>query len=440
MGRLLAAWQQRLSLRDLLRQLWTHRRQTQTALFNWTVVLAGLVVLQGVTAVTSVLVARRVTPLEYGQYLSSLGLASLLIIIPNFGLDTFLLARGGLPAEQLAKLWARLLRLRAALLAAWLGVMGLLSFVLPAATYPFMVLWPTSLALALESVVLLSHSALRSLSRHGWVTLLQSAVTIALLGITIGLQLRPGQIALFGISRAAVWLLAAPLTVVATARLLRRPGPAVAPVEGAPVVSATAFLVSDFAAAIYTRAPVTVVALYLGADAVAAFGPANNLILFLFVIPNALYFVVLPLLSRWAAARRATFRRVAGLQLLLQAGAGAIISLGTVLFGGVIISRLFGANYAGSALSLLMLSPLPLLKSLNFGLAAVLTADDRQPLRTATQVVCALFNVAASVLLARSLGLFGIALALVGSEALLAVGYALGVLWPRRRASSVSPA
>ncbi|MCC7359648.1 MAG: hypothetical protein IT317_09235 [Anaerolineales bacterium] len=431
MGPFLALWQQRLSPRDLARRLWAHRRQTQTALFNWTVVLAGLIVLQGVTAVTSVFVARRVAPLEYGQYLSSLGLASLLIILPNFGLDTYLLSRGGLSAEQLSRLWARLLRLRAALLLAWLAGMGLLTLVLPADTYPFWVLWPTSLALALESLVLLSHSALRSLSRHGWVTLLQTAVTIALLGITIGLQLQPGQIALFGISRAGVWLLATPLTIVATARLLRRPGSGAVPAEAPSSVSATAFLISDIAAAIYTRAPVTVVALYLGAGDVAAFGPANNLVLFLFVIPNALYFVVLPLLSRLAHDRRSAFRRVAGLQLVLQGGAGAIVSLTTLLFGGAIITRLFGANYAGSVVSLLLLSPLPLLKSLNFACAAILTADDRQTWRTATQVVCAVFNVAASVLLARTLGLLGVAVALVASEALLLVGYALGALWPR---------
>jgi O-antigen/teichoic acid export membrane protein len=303
--------------------------------------------------------------------------------------------------------------------------------VLPADTYPFWVLWPTSLALALESLVLLSHSALRSVGRHGWVTLLQTAATGALLIITIGLQLQPGQIALFGLSRAGIWAAVTPLTVYATWRLLRQSSPVVTSVDTSAPPSAVAFLVSDFAAAVYTRAPVTLVALYLGTDEVAAFGPAVNLILFTFVIPNALYFVVLPLLARLHRDRQSTYRRVGMAQLGLQALAGGLISLGTVLFGSLIITKLFGANYAASAVSLLLLSPLPFLKSLNFGFGAMLTANDRQPQRAVTQVICALFNVIASILVVHTLGLLGVTLALNLSEALLLLGYALGVLWPR---------
>jgi O-antigen/teichoic acid export membrane protein len=416
-----------------------YRRPSQTALTNWTVVLMGLLVLQGVTAVTSVLVARRVAPVEYGQYLSSLSLASLLIILPNFGMDTLLLARGGLPPERVAQLWRRLLRLRAALLAGWLVVMALLSQVLPAATYPFWVLWPTSLALAFESLVLLSHSALRSLGRHGWVTLLQSAVTVALLGITVGLQLQPGQIALFGLSRAAIWALVTPLSLWATGRLLRLPAPVVTVSSEAPVApSALAFLLSDFAAAIYTRAPLSVVALFLGAEDVAAFGPAANLIFFTFVIPNALYFVVLPLLARMHRHRSAAFRRVGLAQLALQGLAGAGLSLGVAFFSGVIITRVLGANYAGALVSLVMLSPLPFLKSLNFGVAAVLSANERQNYRAVTQTICAIFNVIGSILVVHQIGLVGVALVFILSEALLLLGYALGAIWPRPTASGVT--
>jgi O-antigen/teichoic acid export membrane protein len=420
----------------------SYRRQSQAALANWTIVFVGLFVLQGVTAVTSVIVARRVAPVEYGQYLSSLGLASLLIVLPSFGMDTLLLSRGGLQAERLEQLWLRLLRLRLVLLGLWLALMGLLAWVLPADTYPAWVLWPTALALALESLVLLSHAALRSVGLHGWVTALQIVATVGLLGVTLLMGLQPGQIARFSLSRAVIWGVVTPLSLVATWRIVRRPReprPDVPPASAA-ASGAMPFLVSDLAAAVYTRAPLTVVSLFLGSAGATAFGPASNLIFFTFLVPNALYFVVVPLLSRVFSARPDLFRRVAWGQAAVQGLAGLVISFATFLLGAQFIVRLLGADYAASTVSLLLLSPLPVLKSLNFGVAAILTAGERQSFRAVTQVICALFNVAGGLIMVRLLGLLGVALMINLTELLLLGGCALGVLWPRPNAPHPSPA
>jgi O-antigen/teichoic acid export membrane protein len=408
----------------------TYRRQSQAAIANWTVVFVGLFVLQGVTAVTSVIVARRVAPVEYGQYLASLGLASLLIVLPSFGMDTLLLSRGGLQAERLEQLWLRLLRLRVFLLGLWLAVMASLAWILPADTYPAWVLWPTALALALESLVLLSHAALRSIGLHGWVTALQIAATVGLLGVTLLMGLQPGQIARFSLSRAIIWAIVTPLTLAATWRIVRRPRAARLDVPPASAVGATPFLISDLAAAIYTRAPLTVVALFLGSTGATAFGPAANLIFFTFLVPNALYFVVVPLLSRVHGSQPHLFQRVAWGQVALQGLAGFLISGATLVVGAQFLVRLLGANYAASTFSLLLLSPLPALKSLNFGVAAILTAGERQPLRAVSQVVCACFNVVGGVIMVHLLGLLGVALIFNLTELLLLLGYSLGALWP----------
>jgi O-antigen/teichoic acid export membrane protein len=408
-----------------------YRRQSQAAIANWTIVFVGLFVLQGVTAVTSVIVARRVAPMEYGQYLASLGLASLLIVLPSFGMDTLLLSRGGLQGERLEQLWLRLLRLRLVLLGLWLAVMGLLAWVLPADTYPAWVLWPTALALALESLVLLAHAALRSIGLHGWVTALQIVATVGLLGVTLLIGLQPGQIARFSLSRATIWAVVTPLSLFATWRIVRRPRAARLDLPPASAASgAMPFLVSDVAAAVYTRSPLTVVALFLGSAGATAFGPAANLIFFTFLVPNALYFVVVPLLSRVHSGRPDLFQRVAWGQVALQGLAGLLITSATLLLGAQFIVRLLGANYAASTVSLLLLSPLPALKSLNFGVAAILTAGERQSFRAAAQVICAVFNVIGGVIMVHLLGLLGVALIFNFTELLLLLGYALGALWP----------
>jgi O-antigen/teichoic acid export membrane protein len=81
-----------------------------------------------------------------------------------------------------------------------------------------------------------------------------------------------------------------------------------------------------------------------------------------------------------------------------------------------------------------LLSPILVLKSLNFGLAALLTAADFQSWRTTAQMVCAIFNVAANLVMIIHLGIVGVALVYMLSEALLLLGYA----WVARRRWSES--
>jgi O-antigen/teichoic acid export membrane protein len=408
----------------------TYRRQSRKAIFDWGVVLLGLAVSQGSLAVTAIIIARRMPPLEYGQYLSSFGLASLTIVLPNFGLDAWLLTQSGRSTEQLGELWRSLNRARALFLIAWLGAMALLGLALPAETFPWLVLITTSASLALESLALLAFSALRTLGSHLWVVALQIAAAVLLFAVTWFLPLGAGRILLVSLSRAGVWLVMAAVTLAATALLIGTS--AAAPAKSEPLRDAGPFMLGEFAASIYLRAPLTIVSLILGAGAASIYGPAVNLILFTFLVPNALYFVIVPILSRALVESPRLFRRLGTLQLAAHTVAGLVISLVTLQFGQVIVARLLGPGYEAAGLTLVLLSPIPLLKSLNFGLGAVLTSGGRQRPRTVTQVICAFFCVAASLVMGLRLGVAGIALVYSFSELLLLGGYALGLTQPAR--------
>src|SRR3989442_494975 len=103
---------------------------------NWGVVLVGLVMAQGLGALVTVVVARRVVPVDFGQYLASYGLASLIVVVPSLGLDGWLLAQGQADPAHVAQLWDNALRVRLRLLFLWLVFMAALGAGLPQAPYP----------------------------------------------------------------------------------------------------------------------------------------------------------------------------------------------------------------------------------------------------------------------------------------------------------------
>lgn len=391
-------------------------------LTNWGVVLLGLVVAQGVAAFNSVLVARRVLPADYGQYLACAGLSSLLIVLPGYGMDNWMLAQGGSRPERVGQLWYSAFRFRVVLLVVWLAGMSALSRVLPAGSYPLHVLLPTAFALGCDSVGLLTYSALRLLGYHRQVTVLQTVTALAMLGVTLVLPLGPGRIVIFVAARAAVSLVAAVVTVTLARPFLLRPS-AYLP-AGSLVREAQTFMLGDLAVLVYSRADLALVALFVGATGAGIFGTATNMITFSFIAPNALYFLVMPLLSRaYVSAPPGRFLRLGLLQLALQCGVGLVLSAGMFWLAPVLIRLVFGSAYDASIAVLRFLSFIPFLKSVNFGLGACLTSAQRQPQRTRVQMLCALFNAPVNWLVVGPLGLVGVACVDMCSEALLCLGY-----------------
>lgn len=399
-------------------------RRQKTVLANWVIVLFGLIANQGIAALVLIIVARRVTPVEYGQYLSCYALAGLLIVLPNYGLETWLLAERGATLPQVATSWNSAIRLRLCLLLMWIVGMVVLSALLPADAFPPDILLPTTVGLACDSLILVSHSALRRLGWHMRVTYWQLLSALALLSVTLALPLAPGQIVLFSIARAALSMALAVIVIAMAGSALRVPATFM-PFSDL-LQTARPFMLSDLFASVYLKADLTIVSLFLGSSGASIYAPALNLINMSFLIPNALYLVAMPIIAQ-TYSEAESFGRIGVAQLILQMLAGVVISGVMFWFGRVTISLIFGAAYEPSVLTLHLLSPIPFLKSLNFGFALLLTAGRFQTWRAIAQSICAIFNVTANLLVVVPFGVIGVSIVYVLSEVLLLGGYSLGV-------------
>ncbi len=398
---------------------------------NWLLILTGLVAAQGATALALIVVARRVSPAEYGQYLAIFGLLSLLIVLANFGLEAWVLAHSRKFASNKAQLWPSVVRVRLRLILIWLAGMLLLGLVLPVNAFPREAVYVTAFGLAFDSLSSLALSALRSLELHRRVTQLQIGTAVCLLAVTLMLPLRPGQLLWFALARTAVSGATAIITLLTVGTWRVRSASPIKP--GEILRSAWPFVLAETAVAIYLKADLSIIGLVLGAAGAGLYGPALNLINITFMVPNALFFFVMPRLSRAHAAPDRSFQRIGLAQLALQGVVGAGLSLLILVLAPWLVQLVFGSTYGLSASVLQLLGPIPFLKSLNFGLGAILTAGGLQSRRTKVQVLCALFNLFANLVVVGPIGIGGVAVVYTASEFFLLLGYAVTVMRQRQK-------
>lgn len=393
---------------------------------GWLIVLAGLLAAQGFTALAGVVLARRVAAIDYGQYLASVGLAAILVALVNLGMDQWLLASGADSPAQLMRAYRGALRIRLPLLALWLVGIALLGSLLPATAFPQPYLLLAALAVGCDSITLLSYSLLRNLGRHRTVTAFQGVAAACLLVASLVLPLAPGEASRFLTARAVISAAAAFLSIACVRKAID-PEPKTAEPAMAILHSAMPFMWSELAVAVYMRADLSVLSLVKGSTASSIYGPATSLLSMCFLVPNALYLLVVPSLARLAKQGDPGFRKLALRQLQAQALSGLLLFAGVFSFAPWLISIVLGPHYAASAGTLSLLSPILFFKSLSFGLGAWLTAGGDQAVRTRIQVIVAAFNLCAILAVAGSFGVTGVAVVYVISEVLLCIGYGIAV-------------
>lgn len=185
---------------------------------------------------------------------------------------------------------------------------------------------------------------------------------------------------------------------------------------------------AELASAIYVRADISIISLILGKSATALYGPAINLLQASFLAPRALFLLTLPLLSKAFKQDVRQFNRQGILQIGVQGIIGGIISIFLFLFADELLTIIFQTAYLGSAQYLRLLSPIPFLRALNFGVGTMLAASDRQSLNTRVQTIVAAFNVVANLLVILPFGLIGVSIVYVTSDSVLLVATAT-LLW-----------
>lgn len=423
-----------LTLRELWRK-WSPRwgdsawrQRVARALGNWLLVFIGLGLVQGVTALSLIIVARRVTPIEYGQFAACTGLLSVLIALPNFGLENWLIAQGGANAQRVAQLWRGAMGLRLLWLALWVGVVMGIGLILPADTYPWLMLTLTAVWLALDSLAFPCFSALRLLNQHHAVTLLQAFTALGVLVALLALPPTPSYLLTFIILRAVIELIGTLLVLVFTrAKLPRTAAPAIP--WRTIAQAARPFWIGDLAVITYMRSDTAILSLVGGSAIMGFFGPASSLVVMTYIISLALQVLIIPLLSRtYAQGQYQRFQRLGLGQLGLQGLIGLGVTLSIIALAPFIIFQVFGPAYALAIPILQFLSPVIFFKFLNFGLGAWLTSSGQQVWRTKVQLVFAGVNAITTIVGVLTHGLIGALVVDVLTEACLMLGY-LWAVW-----------
>lgn len=393
----------------------------------WLVVLTGLLAAQAFTALAGIVLARRVDAVDYGQYLASVSLAAILVALVNLGMDQWLLARGADSPTALMRAFHSALRIRLPLLVLWLAGVTLLGSALPSDAFPRPYLLLAALAIGCDSVTLLAYSVLRNAARHRTVTSFQGAAAFCLLVASLVLPLAPGEASRFLTARATISVATAIISIIYVRKTFSSPQPVTAEPALATLRSTLPFMWSELAVAVYMRADLSILSLMKGPTAASIYGPAISLLSMCFLVPNALYLLVVPELAHLSKQPGHRFRRLAVFQLFAQALSGVLLFAGVFAFAPWLIQTIFGSDYAASAGTLSLLSPILFFKSLSFGLGAWLTASGEQAVRTRIQIIIAAFNLCANLAVVTRFGINGVAIVYVISEALLLAGYGIAV-------------
>lgn len=406
-----------------------NQKERQWKLFpvaiDWASILLGLAISQGVNALTFIIIANKVPPAEYGQYLATHSLVSLSLVLPNAGLDTFLLSYNQSDHSSIYSIWRLSLLLRSGLLAFWFAIMRLGTAFLPRSAFPPDLMVFVYIGLATDALTQLSYSAMRNLKRHREVTKIQILVSSILMTLAFAWPSGAGQVIKFSMARSFLSITLALFIIFAR---MHAPKPfriSLGLITKNLAKEVLPFYIADIAMAIYLKADLTIVSLFQGTYGASVYGPALNIVNMLFLIPNALYLLAVPTLAQKYQSDRTSFSKISIVQMLTQFLTGITVATLLCIWSPALVKLLLPA-YINTIPVLRLMSPVIALKALNFGAAAILTSAQLQPWRTTAQVITALFNVTANLIVIGSLGVQGVALVYTLSEFLLSIGY----LWP----------
>jgi O-antigen/teichoic acid export membrane protein len=183
------------------------------------------------------------------------------------------------------------------------------------------------------------------------------------------------------------------------------------------------------------RVDVLIIAFLLDDYAVGLYAPAEGIINALYIVPLAIHFVMVPVLSNlfqrdinqaWLTTRRFFY-------VLVLVGLGLFL---VVFFGAEFIVLLLGPSYAGSLEILKILSIILFIHSISFGTAAILVATKQQSQRTIVQAVAVFINITLNIYVIGKWGITGIAFVYVLTEIVLLAGYSFLVARYRRKSLS----
>lgn len=403
---------------------------------NILALFSGTALARGLTAIALIVIARQIGPEAYGQYSATIALVGMATVLFSLGLDGWLLYQGGKDPQQLDVRFTSALFLKTVLGIVWLVGLWAIAPYLNQASFPWILIVLGSLSLWLEEIAKIIWAAFKTCLRNDLTLILMIISQGSFLIITLWLASQHVQ---EPASYMGGRLLAAILgSVISSILVARRIGLRLRLETLLPTLRGTLpFAASIAFAMIYGRADLTIVAAKLGKAAAGVYAPAVTLTNALFLIPAAVYGVMLPFYSRSYANDQAWVRRTATRMIPGMAVAGIGLGIGLAWVADPLVSLLYGEAFQASGDVLAILGGVLALRFPSMALAAVLVAVGWQVPRVCAQAVAATLNVSLNILLVQQVGVLGVARIYVLTEAILFLGYlGLFIIWMRTKPAS----
>ncbi len=386
--------------------------------------LSGTALARVLSAVGLLLMARLVGREQFGQYAACWSLARLSAVVFSLGFESWLLHQRSSERELLARRTSAALLVEGALGLAWLAGLVALSTVLPASVFPLPVLMLVAVVVWTEQLATVVWSAFKAALQNRITFLLLTLYQLLLFGVTAGLVLA-GVEALqpYLLLRAAASVVAVTLTL---AVLVWQLGLPFVPEQlWAFTRASLPFALSMLLTLLYERADVVIIGFWLGEEQAGLYAPAVTLMSSLFLIPAALFGVLVPLWSRLYATRGRAIWSSARTFLLGSSGLGLLMAGGVALLAHPLIRLVYGDEFRAAGDVLVVLSAILFLRCLTFVAASLIVAVGRQQQRVVVQAMAAALNVGLNLALVQRVGIVGVAGVYVLSEAVLMLGYLL---------------
>ncbi len=391
---------------------------------NFLLLLFGTLFAQSASILVLLITARQLGSERYGQYIACITFTGLASIAVNLGAEIWLLREGRNGPRFLGEAMGGVLSIKIIVGTFWLGLMYLISLLLDPIVFPPYLFRLSAVFSWLNGIFTTVITGYKATMRNIFTLFLQSIHSIFLLGLTVILFLKnendPGRyiyVRIIGLFLSLMIGLFLGMREIFHLRVTRSKIFQI-------IKELPPFAISELLAWAYMRLDVLIIAIALDQHRVGIYAVAENIVNTMFFVPSAAYETTIPFLVSIMAYNQIKFNKNIVIYLRPYIFIGLLLSFFVYLFA-FILPNLLGMSFIDAIGVLLILSPIPFLHSIAFGLASILVVVGKQSERMMIQAQVVVVNIIMNILLVYKLGIYGVALVYVFTEILLVVGYVI---------------
>ncbi len=415
-----------MSLNNLLNYIKTNKNKITHSLKELSMFSGANFLAQIIMMVYAVIIARGIGPQQLGIYSGIYAIAGITVTIINWGLDTWILK------EAFRNSSIRLLTGDVLSIKAFLGFFWGIILVV---TLP--IIRPNYFSTVLVLVVVLDvffdvtfNTFIASWNIQKKIKQITIMLLVSRLGkfglLIILLLFNQLSLITISLSRLAISFIVAGICFLYIRPFLFR---GVRSKFISIIKRSSEFSYSEILAVIYANVDVAILTFLSISINVGLYAPASGIIHALFVIPNSLYSLYIPIYSKkFSNIKTFNTKREIIKIISLFLSIGLILFLFVSIFGELIIINILGNSYLETGNFIVILSPILLIKSIEYGLAIIIVAMGFQRKRLIPQFIVASMNIIGNIILIPVWGVVAVAWVYVISEFFLMVGYGLIVL------------